>query len=175
VRSEAGRGTTVRITLPEAAQRPGPDADGEAATPAGAGQSAVAEACEGTILYVEDNAVNQLIVRQMLARWPGLRLVMADNGARGLALAQELAPDLVLLDMRLPDMSGTELLDALRADPVMRALRVVALSASAMPDEVALARERGALEYWTKPLDYATFLADVQRLMCPHAATRAPE
>ena len=170
VHSEAGAGTTVQIRLP-AAPPPAPDeaARGLAAPGAG-GAATAAEACEGTVLYIEDNAVNQLIVRQMLARWPRLRLVLADSGARGIALARQLAPDLVLLDMRLPDMSGTEVLAALRADAGTRALRVVALSASAMPDEVAQARERGALEYWTKPLDHGAFLADMQRLLCPTAA-----
>jgi CheY-like chemotaxis protein len=73
-------------------------------------------------------------------------------------------PALILLDMYL---SGLQVLDALRADPATRALRVVALSASAMSEEVASARKRGVLEYWTKPLGMDRCLADVQRLLAP--------
>jgi PAS domain S-box-containing protein len=168
VRSEAGTGTTVRIALPLADSRTAPAARVDTAMP-GADPGAGTH-CAGTVLYVEDNAINQLIVEQMLARWSGLRLVMADSGERGIALARQLRPDLLLLDMRLPDLSGQQVLDALRADPSTRDLRVVALSASAMPDEVALASERGVLEYWTKPLDLTRFLDGIRRLLNPAAA-----
>jgi CheY-like chemotaxis protein len=71
----------------------------------------------------------------------------------------------VLLDMQLPDMSGLEVIRALRADPETRGLRIVVLSASAMPEEVDQARSAGADHYWTKPLDYAKFLDGVGRML----------
>ena len=70
-------------------------------------------------------------------------------GADGLALARRLQPDLVLLDMHMPDMSGLQVLRSMQGDEVLRELRVVALSASAMPHEVAHASREGAAEYWT--------------------------
>ncbi|MCR5882912.1 response regulator [Rhizobacter sp. J219] len=127
--------------------------DGDAAEP------------EGTVLYIEDNPINLLLVEQLLLRWPGVRLLQAETGEKGIELAQALRPDLVLLDMRLPDMSGPEVLEELREHPRTRGLRVVALSASAMPEEVALAREGGAHDYWTKPLDFDRFTADLKRLL----------
>jgi CheY-like chemotaxis protein len=171
VRSEAGVGTQVLIGFPAAAAsaaEPRSAASGNDARPTSALPAATR--CKGTVLYIEDNPVNQTVVQQMLARWPDLRLVLAGNGERGIALARELRPDLVLLDMRLPDLNGCQVLDALRGDPQTRELAVVALSASAMPEEVAAARASGALEYWTKPLDLAGFLAGVQRLLAPAVA-----
>jgi CheY-like chemotaxis protein len=119
----------------------------------------------GMVLYIEDNPVNQLLVEQLLARWSGVRLVQAEDGANGIELARSLRPDLVLLDMQLPDIDGFAVLDALRADPTTRDLTVVALSASAMPESVAQARAHGVADYWTKPLDFDRFLADMQRLL----------
>jgi PAS domain S-box-containing protein len=167
VHSESGRGTTVHIALPLAATGAAPSLPAADASLPGDGTG---PDCRGTVLYIEDNAVNQLIVQQMLARWPQLKLVIAENGGRGLALARQLRPDLVLLDMRLPDMSGVQWLDALRADAATRDLRVVALSASAMPDEVSRASEGGVLEYWTKPLDLRGFLDGIHRLLASAAA-----
>ncbi len=162
VESEEGHGTTVHVTLlrADSAQLP--------ALRVPAGASAVGDdddAPEGTVLYIEDNPINLLLVEQLLLRWPGIRLLQAETGEQGIELAQALQPDLVLLDMRLPDMSGPEVLEELRAHHRTRELRVVALSASAMPDEVALARDSGAYDYWTKPLDFDRFTADLKRLL----------
>ncbi|MBL0727150.1 ATP-binding protein [Piscinibacter sp. HJYY11] len=162
VESEEGHGTTVHVTLRRAdsAQPMGPRVPA-GSTPGDADE----DAPEGTVLYIEDNPINLLLVEQLLLRWPGIRLLQAETGEKGIELAQALQPDLVLLDMRLPDMSGPEVLEELRAHPLTSGLRVVALSASAMPDEVALARDGGAFDYWTKPLDFDRFTADLKRLL----------
>jgi CheY-like chemotaxis protein len=119
----------------------------------------------GLVLYIEDNPVNLLIVEEMLGRWPQVRFAQATDGARGIALARELKPDLVLLDMRLPDMDGCEVMAALHTHPATRGLRVVVLSAGAQPEDAELAKRSGALDYWTKPLDLERFMADMQRLL----------
>ena len=119
------------------------------------------------MLYIEDNEVNQILVREMLAAWPELDLHLAGDGAEGLRLAAQLRPDLILLDMRLPDMDGLQLLRTLKADLRLADIRVVALSASAMPDEVEQALAAGALDYWTKPLRLDRFLADLKDLLRP--------
>ena len=162
--SEAGRGTHVRVTLPAAEAPPGlPEAPPPPPAPArGADDAALPGA---VVLYVEDNPVNVLLVEQLLARWPQIGLVHAEDGRAGLELARRLQPDLVLLDMHLPDMSGLQVLAALRSDPATASLGVVALSASAEADDMQRAREAGAIEYWTKPLDMHGFHADVARAL----------
>jgi CheY-like chemotaxis protein len=114
---------------------------------------------------VEDNDVNALLVEQLLARWADVRFVRAQDGRSGLALAARLQPDLLLLDMQLPDIDGMEVLQRLKKDPATRDLRVIVLSANAMPDDLRRAKALGAHEYWTKPLAFDCFLADVSRLL----------
>jgi len=171
----------VRVSLP--AHQAAESGDASAfmtsvrAAPAGSTEDAASPA--GVVLCIEDNPVNLLLVEQLLARWCAVRLVQAENGANGIELARSLRPDLVLLDMQLPDMDGLAVLGALRADPATRDLTVVALSASAMSESVAQARAHGAADYWTKPLDFDRFLADVRGLLAPRGqqtrAEPAPE
>lgn len=167
--SEPGRGTQVRITLGAAASAPA-----AVPPPPPAPAHAAAAASDETlptavVLYIEDNPVNVLLVEQLLARWPQIRFVHADDGHGGIALAGRLLPDLVLLDMQLPDMNGTEVLSALRAEPHTAALRVVALSASNLQQDVDTARACGAIEYWTKPIDVSSFGADLMRVLAPES------
>jgi len=119
----------------------------------------------GSVLYVEDNPVNMLVVESLLGRWPRVRLIQAHDGETGLEIAQTSRPDVVLLDMRLPDLDGLAVLRALRATEAGRHLRVIALSASAMPEDVDAARDAGADAYWTKPLDFELFLREMRRLL----------
>jgi len=163
--SRLGAGTCASVSLPRVEPVPrAPERPLPQAAPA---------APRGTVLYVEDNDVNALLVEQILARWVDLRFVRAHDGESGLALARSLQPDLLLLDMQLPDIEGEEVLRRVKADASTCRLRVVALSASAMPEEVARASQLGADEYWTKPLSVDRFLADVARLM-DEAAANAP-
>jgi CheY-like chemotaxis protein len=121
----------------------------------------------GVVLYVEDNRVNFLLVEQLLSIWSLIELHCAENGARALELARVVVPDLVILDVHLPDISGLEVLRRLKREPALARTRMAVLSASAMPGDVAKAREAGVVDYWTKPLDVARFLKDVQRLLGP--------
>jgi PAS domain S-box-containing protein len=120
---------------------------------------------QGRVLYIEDNEANALLVRELLVRWPGVELRVAVDGASGLHEAESWQPDLVLLDMQLPDMDGLRVLERLRLQAATRALRVVVLSASAMPPEVDKARRSGAIDYWTKPINFGPFLDGVRRLL----------
>ena len=160
VDSSEGRGTRIALTLP-LADAPSPAAAGAApahADPPGA-------APRGTVLYIEDNAVNSMLVEQLLARWPEVRFIRAMDGASGLQMARTLRPDLVLMDLQLPDLDGFELLERLREDAALRDTPLIVLSASAMPGDIAQARARGATDYWTKPLDFKHFLAGVARAL----------
>jgi PAS domain S-box-containing protein len=121
------------------------------------------------VLYIEDNPVNQLLMEGMLAHRPGTTLTLADLPEPGLAMARSQQPDLVLLDIQLPGMSGYEVLRALRADPLTRAIPVIAVSANAMSDDLAQAREAGFDDYLTKPLDLARLLEALDRAL-PAAA-----
>lgn len=167
VDSEVGRGTRVCVSLPaHRATKPGGALSCMPSFRAPLDSSADnAGAPAGVVLYIEDNPVNLLVVEQLLARWSTVHLVQAEDGTSGIELARSLRPDLVLLDMQLPDVDGFAVLDALRADPATRDLTVVALSASAMPEWVARARAQGATDYWTKPLDFDCFLAGIRRLL----------
>ena len=92
-------------------------------------------------------------------------MTRAGAGASGLEQAGKEPPEVILLDMQLPDVSGLEVLRRLRAQPGTRAVPVIALSASALPVEVAAARAAGAEDYWTKPVQLEPFLAAMRKLL----------
>lgn len=117
------------------------------------------------VLCVEDNAVNLLLVCELLALRPGVQLRTAVDGQSALAAARLQRPDLLLLDLQLPDISGREVLRQLMALPAMQGCRYVALSADAMPERMAEALTTGFDDYWTKPIDFGTFLANIDALV----------
>ena len=118
-----------------------------------------------TVLYIEDNEVNQLLMEGMLAQRPGIKLLMAELPLPGLALATQERPDLVLLDIQLPGIDGFEVLKRLRAGAATRAIPVVAVSANAMPADREKATRAGFVDYITKPIDLPVLLATVDRLL----------
>ncbi len=158
LQSETDVGTIATLSLPLAAAS-------SRLQPMPVDETPVPKLPAACLLYIEDNAVNQQIVQQALAAWPEIRLHVACTAAQGLQMAQELHPDLILLDMRLPDADGMDVLKRLRSDPALSALKVVALSASAMPVEIEQAKAAGAIEYWTKPIRLAGFHAALQRVL----------
>ena len=114
-----------------------------------------------TVLYVEDNPTNVLLVERVLARRPAVRLLVATRGDQGLELAGTHHPDLILLDLHLPDMGGDQVLGRLRAEPLTQNIPVVVVSADAMADNIARLRAAGAVDCLTKPFDLAELLAVV--------------
>jgi CheY-like chemotaxis protein len=94
-----------------------------------------------------------------------VKLVVAVDAAQGLAQAFDAAPDLILLDIHLPDADGIDVLRSLRADPRTAGLRIVALSASVMEWEIAAALGAGATTYWSKPIDFDSFRAGVSTFL----------
>ncbi|CAN7344897.1 PAS domain S-box protein [Rhizobacter sp. LjRoot28] len=125
---------------------------------------------DALIVYIEDNPVNAMLVAELLGRSPGTRLVIAEDGARGLERVRALCPNLVLLDMQLPDMDGVAVLETLRADPSTAGIPVIALSASAVAADVEAARVAGAVDYWTKPIDFDRFLGNLARRVSGRAS-----
>ncbi|MBL8350511.1 MAG: PAS-domain containing protein [Burkholderiaceae bacterium] len=159
VRSAPGAGSVFWVRLPDAAAAvaaPLPDAP---AMPSGT----PGRRCE--VLYIEDNAVNQLLMQGMLAHRPNIALRLAAHPEEGLAMAAAQLPDLVLLDIQLPGFDGFEVLRRLRELPALRYTPVIAVSANAMPDDLAAARRAGFADYLTKPLEMNRLLALVDRAL----------
>ena len=123
------------------------------------------------LLYIEDNAVNVLIVSELVRRRPGIEFDSMPDGASGVARAAQTLPALTLVDMQLPDIDGLEVLRRLRADPATAGLRLVALSANAIAADIQRALQAGFDDYWTKPLDFRVFNAALDQLF--GEATRA--
>jgi len=161
IASAPGKGTTVTIRLNRDLDEDVEHTDFVATTAFGQGMAGTA----GTIVYIEDDPVNILLLEQYVALTPDVQLLVARDGESGLELARRWMPNLILLDMQLPDMSGLDVLDRLRADPVTSGLRVVALSADAMPAQVTEAIARGAEAYWTKPLALSKFKAELPKFL----------
>ncbi len=157
VYSIEGEGTTFWVELP-GAQDP-MEAVERRKTPRP--PAAVTEAPQGaahTILYIEDNLSNLNLIEHILSRRAQFRLISAIQGRRGLELAREHCPDLILLDLHLPDIDGDEVLRHLRAEPATRDIPVIMLSADATPKQIERLLEAGARAYLTKPLDVKQFL-----------------
>jgi PAS domain S-box-containing protein len=111
-----------------------------------------------TLLYVEDNRANMELVEQLVARRPDLRLFGAEDAMRGIALAREHLPDVILLDINLPGISGLQALKILQEDAATRHIPVLALSANAMPRDIERGLAAGFFRYLTKPIRVAEFM-----------------
>ena len=105
-----------------------------------------------TLLYVEDNPANMNLIEQLIERHPNIRLVTAVNATLGIERARATLPQVILMDINLPGMSGIKALQILREDPATAHIPVVALSANAMPRDIAKGLEVGFFRYLTKPI-----------------------
>jgi signal transduction histidine kinase/CheY-like chemotaxis protein len=110
------------------------------------------------VLYIEDNVSNVKLVERILRRRPAIRLRTAAEGQRGIELAREHRPDLILLDLHLPDIPGHNVLRHLQGDPATRDIPVIVISADATPSQLKRLREAGSAGYLTKPIDIREFL-----------------
>jgi PAS domain S-box-containing protein len=156
VQSTAGQGSLFEITLQAAAEStPAPPAPASTVTApqTRAGPSAATPPGPRQVLYVEDNPVNALIMGELLARRSDVKLHVAVDGASGVERANALRPELILLDMQLPDFDGFEVLRRLRSRAETARIPCIAVSANAMPKDIEKALQAGMSGYWTKPLD----------------------
>jgi len=112
-----------------------------------------------TLLYVEDNPANLQLVAQLIARRPDMRLLTAIDGPSGIDLAHAALPDVILMDINLPGMSGIEAMQLLRQHPATAHIPVVALSANAIPYDIERGLEAGFFRYLTKPIKVNEFMA----------------
>ncbi|MDH2918993.1 MAG: CHASE3 domain-containing protein [Sideroxydans sp.] len=111
-----------------------------------------------TLLYVEDNPANLMLVEQIIAEHPQLRMLSAKEGKQGIAMARVQQPDLILMDINLPGISGTQAMQILRADARTQHIPVLALSANAMPRDIEQGLQAGFFRYLTKPIKVDEFL-----------------
>ena len=130
---------------------------------------------EGTVLCVEDHEVDYFLIEEALSRWPKVQVLHAGSVRAGLDMIATLRPTVTLLDMRLADGTGLDVLRSIRSQPATADLRVFVLSADALPHQMRAAFDAGADGYWTKPLDIELFLAKMEELLlrdrqrCPAA------
>ncbi len=118
-----------------------------------------------TVIYIEDNPANLRLLAQMLSLRPNIRLLSAPEATMGLELARQHLPDLILMDINLPGMSGIDALKLLRQDEVTRKIPVVAVSANAMPKDIERGFEAGFDDYITKPIDVEILLHAMDELL----------
>jgi CheY-like chemotaxis protein/anti-sigma regulatory factor (Ser/Thr protein kinase) len=147
--AEALAPLAVEVTEPEPQNAANPPAPGE----------------ERRLLYVEDNPANVELFEQIIRMRSGYRLTVATDGLAGLALARAQMPHLAVVDIDLPGIDGIELCRRLRADGLTSGMPLIALSANAMGDDIARARNAGFDVYLTKPIDVIRLLAEIERLL----------
>jgi CheY-like chemotaxis protein len=111
-----------------------------------------------TLLYVEDNPANLELVGQLIGRRTDLNMLSAADGALGVEYARACLPEVILMDINLPGMSGIEAMKILREDPVTAHIPIIALSANAVPRDIEKALEAGFFNYITKPIKVSQFM-----------------
>ncbi len=155
--SELGTGTAFHIDL---ALTTPPHGDSESGSGEGGGIEAT-----GTVLYIEDNLANLTLVERILERAAKVELISAMQGTLGLELARTHQPDLILLDLHLPDMSGEDVATALRANDETRDIPIVILSGAAHPAQRRRLLEQGVHAYLTKPYKVAEMIELVEQTL----------
>ncbi len=118
-----------------------------------------------TILCVDDSEPNLLLLERYLERGGSAAFVPARTGEEAIELAAREQPDLILLDLQLPDLSGLDVMERLRADPRTGAIPIVIVSADAQKEQLTAAQERGARDYLVKPLDLARLGAVIDAVL----------
>ena len=154
ISSKPGVGTTASLTLQLAAAPPA-----RASVPTLLHRDDLLAGTNLRVLYAEDDAVNAELVRQIFTLRPSMSLRVAENGAAALQMAQLDRPDLMLVDMNLGDMTGIELAHALQEVRTTREIRLIALSADALPEQIEAAMRNGFESYLTKPINFQALLS----------------
>lgn len=119
----------------------------------------------GTVLYIEDNPSNIKLVEKMLGRFDKVDLLTAHTAELGIGLAKSRNPDMILLDINLPEMDGYQVLNILNSDNELKNIPVIAVTANAMPRDIERGRAAGFAEYLTKPIDMQKLVDLVERFL----------
>ena len=166
VKSEPGMGSTFWFELPLVLSMPDTAIEETFAPPLSEEKPSVL-AEDKTLLYIEDNLSNLKLIERILLQRPGVRMITAQQGSMGLELARQHQPDLVLLDLHLPDMNGDQVLIWLRSEPRTTNIPVVVISADAIGSEIKRLKELGACAYITKPFEVPHFLQVLDEMLLP--------
>lgn len=118
------------------------------------------------LLLVEDNEMNRDMLSRRLAR-KGYEVLTAEDGHSGIKLAHEGAPELILLDVNLPDIDGWEVTRQLKQDATTQHIPIIALTAHAMAEDHELAIKKGCDDYDVKPIDFPRLLKKIEALLIP--------
>lgn len=169
VTSEPGQGSTFWVELPVASTAPR-----AAAEPLLPQRAPLAAAGGYSLLYVEDNPLNVSLMEYLLETLPNVTMHAAPSGPIGLELARAQRPDVIVLDLNLPEMDGFQVLERLQGDPQTADIPVIALTASAMPHDVRRGMAAGFFGYLTKPLKFDEFLACVDAALRQRPAAPRP-
>ena len=153
VESKVGVGSVFWIELNSTSPQPAAKSDHAEVAP-----RLLSGAALRTLLYVEDNPANLKLVERLIARRPDMRLLTAIDGTTGVDLARSAKPEVILMDINLPGISGIDALKILRGDPATAHIPVVALSANAVPRDVQKGLEAGFFRYLTKPIKVVEFM-----------------
>ena len=159
VESTVGEGSLFWIELNLASRSPDTAPCNEQALPEDDGVQD--ESPPHTLLYVEDNPANLMLVEELIARRPDIRLLSAIDGKRGIELAKACQPDVILMDINLPDISGIEALEILSKDQATAHIPIIALSANAIPGDIQKGLDDGFVDYFTKPIRVKEFMASL--------------
>jgi CheY-like chemotaxis protein len=156
VESTVGIGSVfwIELLLTTAPALAATDSDSTSVTPV----QVPAAARQRTLLYVEDNPANMKLVEKLIAQRPDIHLLSAVNGTLGIEVARASRPEVILMDINLPGISGIEAMKILREDPGTAHIPIVALSANAMPRDIEKGMEAGFFRYLTKPIRVKEFM-----------------
>jgi PAS domain S-box-containing protein len=155
VKSAPGDGSTFWLELPIAPAVPQlRERGGDEVLP----EHGLSSGASATLLYIEDNIGNVRLIERLLEHRPNVRLLSSLEGGLGVELAQQHRPDLIMLDVHLPDLPGIDVLDRLSRDERTAAIPVIMLSADASKEQIKRFSDAGAKDYLTKPLDLEYFL-----------------
>ncbi|CCE24550.1 PAS domain S-box protein [Methylotuvimicrobium alcaliphilum] len=163
VESEVGVGSRFMITLPAASN---PTLSEPPKTSAAIEKPALqSRSRQQLVLYIEDNPSNIRLVSQILERQQHIRLITAHTPELGIELARAHRPDLILLDINMPNLNGFQVLSIFQNDPIVKSAPVIAITANAMPRDIEQGKAAGFADYLTKPLDITQFNAVLEDLL----------
>ncbi|XVJ70582.1 MAG: response regulator [Rhizobacter sp.] len=168
--SQLGTGSRFAVSLALAkAERPVGAPESEFA---GLVSSQFDSGVQAVVLYVEDDEVNIMLMEQVFLMCPEWRLVTASTGEDGVAAALTHLPELALIDIGLPDISGIEVMQAIKGDLRTQDTRCVALSADTSVESIVRAKTAGFEDYWTKPFDIMTMVGRLKKRLGPMESQR---